>query len=106
MDLKKKKLRGICFICHTWLSPLGYFTVRMHVISWHLRWGQALSEGVCVPVLLFQSGETHLLLMLLLLLNVGIRGAQTLHLRGQTATGGRCGAQETHRGSDLKLPLS
>lgn len=73
----------------------------MHVIPWHLRWGQALSEGVHVVVLLLQCGEPHLLLLLLewlllLLLSVGISGPQALHLRGQTTTGGSCGAQETH----------
>ena len=56
----------------------------MHVIPWHLRWGQALSKGVHVIVLLLQGGEPHLLLLLLqmLLLNVGKGGPQLLHLGG------------------------
>lgn len=64
----------------------------MHVIPWHLRRGQALSEGVHVPVLLFQCGHSHLLL---LQFNMDIRGPEVLHLRGYTATGGRYEAQET-----------
>lgn len=74
---------------------IGVFTVGVHMIPWHLRWGQALCEGVHVIVLLLQCSELHLLL-LLLLLNVGKRGAQALHLRAQTATGGRCGEENTH----------
>lgn len=72
------------------------------MIPWHLRWGQALSEGVHVIVLLLQCGESHLLL----LLNMGIRRPQALHLRGQTTTGGRCGAQETHGRSCSLFPVS
>lgn len=66
----------------------------MHVIPWHLRWGQALSEGVHVIVLLLQVGESHLLLMLW---SVGIRGPQALQLSGQSATRGRYGTQNGHR---------
>ncbi|KAG7230829.1 hypothetical protein INR49_019643, partial [Caranx melampygus] len=74
------------------------FTVGVHVIPWHLRWGQTLSKGVHVIVLLLQCGEPHLLL--LLLLYVGIRGPQPLHLRGQTTTGGRYG---THKHTQITL---
>lgn len=70
------------------------FTVGVHVIPWHLRWGQALSEGVHVIVLLLQAGESHLLL--LLLLRLGVWGAQALHLRGQSTTRGRCGVRENN----------
>lgn len=51
------------------------FTVRVHVIPWHLRWGQALSEGVHVKVLLLHSCEFHLLL-----LDVGVGRSQVLQL--------------------------
>lgn len=56
------------------------------MVSWHLRGGQALPEGVHVPVLLVQRGEDHLLL-----LRGGEGAFHSLDLRGQTATGGRCG---------------
>lgn len=66
----------------------------MHVIPWHLRWGQALSEGVRVVVLLLQGCEAHLLWMLL---GVGVRGPQAVHLRVQSATWGRYWTQDGHR---------
>lgn len=73
------------------------FTVGVHVIPWHLRWGQALSEGVHVIVLLLQCCESQLLLRRQL--NAGVSGPQVLQLRCQTATRGRCGANESHKTS-------
>lgn len=75
------------------------------MIPWHLRRGQALSEGVHVIVLLLQCGESHLLL-LLLLLNVGIGGPQVLQLRGQSTTGGCCGAPEKTQETCLLLSVT
>lgn len=76
------------------LFSIEVFTVGVHVIPWHLRWGQALSEGVHVIVRLLQGCESHLLWMLL---GVGVRGPQAVHLRGQSATRGRYGTQEGHK---------
>lgn len=56
------------------------FTVGVHVIPWHLRWGQTLSEGVRVIVLLLQCDEPHLLVLVLVLRRVGKRGPEELHL--------------------------
>lgn len=69
------------------------FTVGVHVIPRHLGWGQALSEGVHVVVLLLQVGESHLLLMLR---SLGVRGPQALQLCCQSATRGRYGTQDGH----------
>lgn len=71
-------------------ASLGVPTVGMHVIPWHLRWRQALPEGVRVVVLLLQRDQPHLLV-----LRVGERGAEALHVRAQTATGGCCGTGQT-----------
>ena len=65
-----------------------HVTVGVHVVSRHLRGGEAVLEGVQVVVLLLQGGDAYVLLL------EAVVRPQGVQVRGQTATGGRWRTRE------------